>query len=285
MAKREYNGDPLDLSWKSGPWANDGETVAASDDNSNNGTITTMVETLPTPDKDSSKSQIAVYIRESLLNGKSANDLREELDMGYDTVRSAAYGKGAWSGLDVTTPPVKHTTGNASGEWVLTDESNEDENNTDMKIPLDHVSRIRQRLLDGESTEEISEDYDVSRRCVRSAAIGEYRYGTVTSPIPPLNFSGKGRHTEYYIPGENADYLTDEQQQTLAENIENKAEPNAESEEVLSGQSVAKGPQKPDINSLCESKQTAKQGNRLRQVVFAIVALVVGFIFGRSRNE
>ena len=32
MPKREYEGDPLDYSWKSGPWTNNGETVSAPGD-------------------------------------------------------------------------------------------------------------------------------------------------------------------------------------------------------------------------------------------------------------
>lgn len=275
MSNRSYDGQPLDMTWNSGPWANNGETIDATTDD-DTGSMTTedwpeaatpkeelnddqiaVIETAArNPNVDSptkltqlsnvnrsrtyahsvirkhwperywvgdcekstelkNKVEIAEYVREHFLNGGTYSDLQDKHGWGIKRIQNAAKGEGPYSGLDCKTPPIKHTSGNHDGEWVV--ENNHSKNvESDLSVPLDHVSKVRQRLLDGESTTEIGNDYDVSRKCIRDVAVGNYRYGLVKSPTPPLDYSGRGRSVEYYIPDEK-DSKQNSKQDTLPE--------------------------------------------------------------------
>jgi len=222
---REYDGDPIDLTWDDGPWANDGETIDATNDT--NGTMKTIdwpddatdpeelnedqrdviraaarnpdidtyaeIQDIAGVDKNESyaanvlrnhwpdrhektdkrygetlSDRTADKMRIALLNGESTRWLRDHFDVSRSTVLNAVKGEGPYDDVECKTPPLRHTTGDQTGEWVTKDVY-EMANDADTVADPDSTPRIknpvavstadalRKRALNGENATEIAE--------------------------------------------------------------------------------------------------------------------------------
>jgi len=120
MPERRYDGTPIDITWNNGPWANDGETVDATD--SETGEIQTTMQSEP-PKLSDGRTAVADYIRKELLDGTTHKELKEYY--GSSTIHRAAKGEDAFYGLDTEIPPIEHTTGNRHGEWYIPDDGSD----------------------------------------------------------------------------------------------------------------------------------------------------------------
>ena len=193
MAKREYNGPPLDGTGGhdgngTPPWANNGETVDATD-SEDPGEMTTEQfslddvrmkgdeEWIPTPE------QIA-NARRVLLSGKmTGTELADAYGIGSTQLSRYVRGEGD---VDADDPgPIEFDRGE---EQYVVSESDEQD-------PRDEVREMRKRALDGEAATEIAEDYDCHPKTVQRRLRGD-DFADVTSP-PPLEFD---RGEQQYVP-------------------------------------------------------------------------------------
>jgi len=151
MSKREYDGSPIDITWNNGPWANDGETVDATDSETGEiqTTMTTEQSDTEISTRDSKPAQVK-YIRSKLLDGARAKELKFTPGM----VRKAAKGEGRFSDVECDIPPLEHTTGNRYGEYVIAG----DEKDT---IPPARVDALRKQALNGKTATTLSNEYDI----------------------------------------------------------------------------------------------------------------------------
>jgi len=140
MSKRQYDGSPIDITWNNGPWANDGETVDATDNKS--GEIQTTMQSKP--QELDNRSKVATFVRKKLLNGKTVYDLSD--DYSYSTVRRAAKGIEAFEGVNAEVPPLESIGSGRESEWVIADseqhitatKDNNDTTTTDTEPPTYH---------------------------------------------------------------------------------------------------------------------------------------------------
>lgn len=77
MGKRSYSGDPIDMAWKSGPWANEGETVSGStkDDMYDETTETLPADVDPSDLTDAQLEIIKQYSRTPNASDRKISDL------------------------------------------------------------------------------------------------------------------------------------------------------------------------------------------------------------------
>jgi len=140
MSKRQYDGSPIDITWNNGPWANDGETVDATDNET--GDIEFTMQSEP-PELDN-RAKVATFVRKKLLNGESIYELAD--DYSYSTVRRAAKGMGAFEEVNSEVPPLESIGSGRGSEWVIADseqhttttKDNNDTTTTDTEPPTYH---------------------------------------------------------------------------------------------------------------------------------------------------
>lgn len=327
MSKREYNGDPLDLSWNSGPWANDGETISATTDGDTgsmttedwpegatpkdelNGDeiaviktaaktrdITTLVGVSHATDIDRSdayanyvltkhwpegKQQImerdtddntrtqakpkssepikmAEAFRKEALDGSTASEIAEMYDVGATTVKGLL--RGDRQNINSKIPELTHTTNGAGGRWVV---SGSAEVKAGSSMSVDDV---RNHLLKGGSINELVKTNDTSRKTFSTMA--RKRHDEEMHEQPPLTYSKE----KYSWVVDNTNEANE--QQTLTDDLAEATDSDP--------QEIDQEADELEIEPPYEQEQTAEQGNTLRQAAFAIAALVIGFLFGRS---
>jgi len=72
---------------------------------------------------------------------------------------------------------------------------------TGKDMPAKEIERIRRGLLDGASTTELSEKFDISKKQVRRLAQGKYDYIPEDDiSLPPLTSPGPGSNPKYALP-------------------------------------------------------------------------------------
>jgi len=310
MIKREYNGDPLDLTWNSGPWANTGKTISATTDD-DTGSMTT--EDWPegaTPKGELNDDQIAVIktaakhagvnspkqltemagvdkspaysssviqthwsnrywvnkepkevskrvykMRSMALNGKNTEQIASEFGTYKHKVQDALNGVGDFKEIECDIPRLTYRGSGGHGAWVI-DNGENDAN------PKKDVEQVRKRVLNGENMSSIANEYKCSDAHIRRILKGDYK-NLSDSLIPPLEHNDN----QWQIPNK------DPSQQKLTKEIGEATDTDS--------QEIERAPNESEIEPPHESQQTKQKNNTLRQAVFAIVALVVGFFFGR----
>lgn len=192
MPKREYNGPPLDGTGGhdgngTPPWANDGETVDATDPE-DPGEMTTEQFSLDDVRMNGEEwkptTEQVANARRVLLSGKmSGTELADAYGIGSTQLSRYVRGKGD---VHADEPgPIEYDRGKE--QYVVSDTGQQD--------PRDEVREMRQRALDGEAATEIAEDYDCHSRTVQRRLRGD-DFADVTSP-PPLEFD---RGEQQYVP-------------------------------------------------------------------------------------
>jgi len=162
--QREYDGEPLDMTWDSGPWANDGETVDATD--STNGTMTTIEWPDGATDPEELNDDQRKVIRTAARN-LDVETMRDIQDIaGVDKNESYAAGvlREHW--------PEKHK--------ILTGDSE------GMALSDREIDKVRIALLNGESTRWLTTHFDVSQDTIARAAKGYAPFGSVDCKTPEL---------------------------------------------------------------------------------------------------
>jgi len=171
MSKREYQGDPIDMAWKSGPWANDGETVYATDPEED-GTMELDEwpenATDPRELNDDMRAVIMAAVRNPGI--EHANQILELVDID----KSRGY-----------------------PNWVLSEHWPEKHKKfareTDgvgfKKISDSEIENIRKCALDGESAASIADDYGISPKNISGRLKGNIGDDS-GSEIPPLRWDG-----------------------------------------------------------------------------------------------
>jgi hypothetical protein len=173
MSERQYDGTPIDLTWNNGPWANDGETIDATDSQTGEiqTTMTTEQSEADASERNSKPAQVK-YIRSKLLDGARTKDFKFSPHM----VRNAAKGEGRFSDVECDIPPLEHTTGNRHGQYVIA----EDENG---KLPPARVDALRKQALNGKTATTLSNEYDIEyRRICKALKDNNMSDGTPTQP-------------------------------------------------------------------------------------------------------
>jgi len=204
MAERNYNGPVIDCTWSNGPWSNDGETIEASDDNTNNGTMDTIEwPEGATPREELNDNQIAVIEKAArypnIDNGPKLTQLAvgDKFNRSYSNQVLKTHWEdrywGDWPAMDDRGSPTGHPGS---------------ENHT-AKLSKDDVKEIRNRALEGESVCSMAGDYPVQQQSLSKAVTG-INWSFVESP-PPLEYDRKkGR---YVIPGVEIEHTTTETEQ------------------------------------------------------------------------
>jgi len=162
MSKRQYDGTPIDITWNSGPWANDGETVEATDAEDGN-MITIEWPDNATDPEELNNDQIAV-IRAAARNPDVENYAKIDDIAGVD--KSESYSSTVlrihW--------PERHNP-KSRGKKSLSDRQ---------------VDKARIALNNGESKNWVADHFNVSEETVRRAAQGERYYEDVDCKTPEL---------------------------------------------------------------------------------------------------
>ena len=311
MAKREYNGDPLDMSWNSGPWENDGETISATTDD-DTGSMTT--EDWPegaTPKEQLNEDQIAVI--KTAAKHPNVNSPKKLTELsGVDRSRTYAHSviRNHWE----------------KRYWV----------NEETKEVLNPVYKMRSMALNGKNTEEIASEFGTYKHKVQDALNGVGDFKDVECEIPQLTYWGSGGNGKWVIdngndagnPKEDVEQvrervLNGENMSTIAndykcsdahirrilrgdyKNLSDSSIPplehnenqweianNDESQQTLTKDVVGEADTdsqeiEHSVNSLdvdsSVKEQTTDQSQTLRQVALGIMALVFGYLLGRGK--
>ena len=311
MAKREYKGDPLNMSWNSGPWASNGETIDATTED-DKGTMTT--KDWPegaTPKEQLNEDQIAVIKTAAKYPNVNSPKQLTELS-GVDRTRSYAHGviKNHWE----------------NRYWV----------NEEPKEALNPVYEMRSMALNGKNTKEIASEFGTYKHKVQDALNGVGDFKDVECEIPQLTYRGSGRRGKWVIDngndagnpkedveqvrervlnGENMSSIANDYECSDAhirrilkgdyKNLSDSSIPplehnenqweianNDESQQTLTKDVVGEADTdsqeiEPSVNSLdvdsSVKKQTTDQNQTLRQVAIGFMALVFGYLLGRGK--
>jgi len=164
-SSREYNGEPLDMSWNTPPWANDGETVEASDDNRETGKMTTTdwPEAATPKEELTDKQQRIIKTAVKYPYLEYAGDLYEQSNL--DEYVSRAYV------APVLTDHWREWFGKRASDGGGKVQFGED--NGASKLTEQDVIEIRKRAGGGESRRGISKDYPVSNAAIHKVIAGD----------------------------------------------------------------------------------------------------------------
>ena len=311
MAKREYNGDPLDMSWDSGPWVSNGETIhATTEDDKGNMTTEDWPEGA-TPKEELNEDQIAVI--KTAAKHPNVNSPKQLTEMsGVDRTRSYAQFV------------IRHHWKNRY--WL----------NEEAKEVLNPVYKMRSMALNGKNTEEIASELGTYKHKVQDAVNGVGDFKDVECDIPRLTYRGSGGHGKWVIdngkdasnPKENVEevrerVLNGENMSSIAndykcsdahirrilkgdyKNLSDSSIPplehnenqweianNDESQQTLTKDVVGETDTdsqeiEHSVNSLnvdsSVKEQTTDQNQTLRQVAIGFMALVFGYLLGRGK--
>ena len=177
----DYNGEPIDMAWKSGPWANEGETVDIVDsDGGGQMQIDDWPEGATDPEKLNEDQRAVIMATVRNPGVKHASQIADLINID----KSRAY-----------------------PNWVLSEHwpgKHKDivgESSTDVrkKIPDGDIESVRRRALGGESIARIADDYDSHPSNVWDRVSGNTGDDS-NSDIPPL-VGDTGHGTSYKLPG------------------------------------------------------------------------------------
>jgi len=175
------------MAWNSGPWANNGETVDATE--TENGQIqTTMTNTEHTEISSPNSVPVATAdaIRKALLNGKTAQTLSENYPYSAAGISEIAKRNDVVDGSP--TQPKTEWRNNQIG-WVEADNENDDLTPRDSKPA--QAKYIRSKLLDGNNYSDLV-DEGFEHWQVKKAAKGLEEFDGIDCDIGPLEYKGGG---------------------------------------------------------------------------------------------
>ena len=231
MAERNYNGPVIDCTWSNGPWSNNGKTIEASDDNAENGNMSTIAwPEGATPKEELSDEQIAVINKAARY--RNINSTKKLTALAVGDRRSNSY---AGSVLKVHWPerywvPIEETTDEEYINALEASEVDKTEQNQNIrrtndrsKLTEEDVKEIRVRAKNGEGAAKLAEEFPVGRKSINSAINGDT--WAHIEDYPPLEYDhGK----EKYVPkgdyAETEEELFDEPEQSTLEEQEQEQE-------------------------------------------------------------
>jgi len=186
--QREYDGKPLDMTWDSGPWANDGETVEAT--NGDHGTMTTVEwpegATDPKELNDDQREIIKTAARNPEIDNWAEIQRRADVDKSGNSYAADTL-KNHWPQRRKKDAPVDDTS--SSGR--------------NRALGHREVDKVRIGLLNGYSLADLQNQYDVSKETITKAAKGDWPYMSVDCKTPPLSTVGNTTNTEWTITNED----------------------------------------------------------------------------------
>lgn len=188
MSKRQYSGEPLDVSWQTPPWQNNGETLDAYD-SEGDGEIMTIdwPENATDPDELNDKQKKMILTAVNYPDIDSPTQLVE------------------LSGLDVSPAYPQNVLEVHWPERFWGANNSEQSNDIDID-----VTELRQRLLDGQSLNQLVKEYPASQEYLSRLVRGEVD-NMPNSDLPPLEWLGNSEQRwinphEYYDEPIEANY-------------------------------------------------------------------------------
>ena len=188
MAKREYNGDPLDMSWNSGPWENDGETISATTDD-DTGSMTTE----DWPEGATPKEELNADEIEVIKTASKNRDITTLVGVTHaaDIDRSDGYANYV---LEKHWPEGKQQI-MESGSY----DSTKEEPKPKSRKPIEMAEAFRKEALDGSKPREIAEKFDVGTTTVKELLSGQRK--NIDSKIPELTHTTNGPGGKWVVAG------------------------------------------------------------------------------------
>jgi len=175
---KEYNGDPIDASWQTAPWNNDGETIDAHDSEGDGEIMTVDWPENATDREDLNENQRQLIT--TAARYPSVNDPQELLDLG-DIDMSYGYPQQTL----INHWPERYwgkTARSNSGE-----DADVDERETSKRAE-NNVAEIRQRLLDGGSVNQMIKEYQEDHKRISEIARG-VADDIPECDVPPLRWN------------------------------------------------------------------------------------------------
>jgi len=186
--QREYDGEPIDMTWDNGPWANDGETIDATNDT--NGTMKTIDWPDDATDPEGLNEDQRDVIRAAVKNpdAESMGEIQRAANVNKNESYAADVLRTHW--------PEKHKRMSGAMKGAsLSDRV---------------VDKIRIALLNGETTYWLSDHFNSSQDTVNRAARGDPPYEDVDCKTPPLKHTTGNRNgdwvTEDVYSSDNSNY-------------------------------------------------------------------------------
>jgi hypothetical protein len=251
MAKREYNGEPIDLT-ESYEWTanNDdaGKTVGGSSPDDNGTMKTDFWPSEAPPRRELNEDQIKVI--EAAANPSQSFETLHDLAERVVPNKSSSYPsyvlRKKWpAGHEKIVGRPNEGGGDRGGAEV--DDEGENAESADIESRIDQV---RRRLLDGETTRGVAGDYECSKAKVLRVAKGDHTAGQNTTTAP-LNWD------------------EDRRKWVRAETPDDRQEPKSESTPDHDAERVTPTATGRDTDS------------RLKTAVAVLVAFVLGWVIGR----
>jgi hypothetical protein len=187
---KKYDGEPLDMSWQTAPWNNDGETIEAYD-SSGDGEIMTVDWPENATDREmlNSNQQKIILTAAKYPDINNPDDILERsgLDMSDkypNNVLRKHWPERYWG----------KTKGYANPNINSGRDADENDVNQD-------VEEIRQRILNGETLREVARDYPVCKDTVSNVVRGKVS-DLPESEIPPLRWQNEGEQG-WKVPSES----------------------------------------------------------------------------------
>jgi len=223
-------------------------------------------------------------IRIALLNGESTRWLESHFDAARSTFLNAAKGEGLYENAECKTPPLRHTTGDNTGEWKtkeVYDMANDNDTNVDpdstprIKDPVAAltVDALRKRALSGETATDIAKDIpkaygaDITR-ILRGEAVID---GSPTEP--ELEFNRGDYRWEPKADDERIDAA--DQGDDTADDTDADAEAEPDTDDTDSD------PEPADIGWNPQPRQ--RQSNSKAIAALTAVVAIVAYLLGKRR--
>jgi hypothetical protein len=167
MSKRQYDGSPIDITWNNGPWANDGETVDATNNEDGNMITIEWPDNATDPEELNEDQRNVIRIAARNPDIDNYNKIQKMADVDKNESYAAWVLREHW--------PERHV---RKGYGTLALSNRE-------------VDKTRIALNNGETVSWLSDHFDVTKQTVRRAAKGSQAYNSVDCKTPPLkNKSG-----------------------------------------------------------------------------------------------
>lgn len=179
--QREYDGEPLDMTWDSGPWANDGETIEAT-----NGDYGTM-KTIEWPDGATEPDKLNEDQRRVIRAAARNPDLEKFANI--QRIANVDKNESYAAGVLRVHWPEKH-------KQLTPDQE-------DLALSERDVDKVRIGLLNDKGTRWFANHFGVSQNTIHRAAKGMGQYNNVDCKTPELQHTSGGRSGEWQLKSDN----------------------------------------------------------------------------------